>query len=84
MNRNIKKLSRRLYSPSLKDVAWLERAQLVFLIFRTFVFKFGRVEGVGNYGQMYEKLEKFTERLLFNIHSSNLVNTIFHFFHYTK
>ena len=29
----------------LKDVAWLERAQLIFLIFRTFVYKFGRVEG---------------------------------------
>ena len=29
----------------LKDVAWLERPQLIFLIFRTFVCKFCRVEG---------------------------------------
>ena len=45
MNRNIKILTRRLYSPSLKDVAWPERAQLIFLIFHTFVSKFSRVEG---------------------------------------
>ena len=44
MNRNVKTLSRRLYSPSLKDEAWLERAQLMFLIFHTFFCKFGRVE----------------------------------------
>ena len=37
----------RLYSPSLKDVAWLERAQIIFLIFHPFVckLKFSRVEG---------------------------------------
>ena len=55
------------YSPSLKDVAWLERAQLIFLIFHTFVCKFGRVEAAARekkYRQMYEKLEKLTERLL--------------------
>ena len=49
-----------------------------FLIFHTFLCKFGRVEGAArekNYWQMYEKL---TERLLFNLHSSNLVNTIFY------
>ena len=43
--------------------------------------KFGRVEGAArekNYTQMYEKLEKLTERLLSNLHSSNLVNTIFY------
>ena len=81
MNHRVKILSRRLYSPSLKDVAWLERAQLIFLIFHTFVCKFGRVEGAArekNYRQMYEKLEKLTERLLSNLHSSNLVNTIFY------
>ena len=38
-------LDGRFYSPSLKDVAWLERAQLIFLIFHTFVCKFGRMEG---------------------------------------
>ena len=30
LNRNFKILGRRLYSPSLKDVAWLEDAQLFF------------------------------------------------------
>ena len=72
---------RRLYSPSLKDVGWIEDAELIFLIFHTFVCKFGRVEGAArekNYRQMYEKLEKLTERLLSNLHSSNLVNTIFY------
>ena len=59
MNRNVKKLSRRLYLSSLKDVAWLKRAQLIFLIFHTFVCKFDR--------QMYEKLEKSPERLLSNL-----------------
>ena len=37
VNQNIEILGRRLYSPSLKDVAWLEDAQLIFLIFHTFV-----------------------------------------------
>ena len=37
VNQNIKVLSIRLYSPSLKDVAWLEDAQLISLIFHTFV-----------------------------------------------
>ena len=46
MNHNVKILRRRLHSPSLKNVAWLERAQLSFLIFRSFVCKFARVEGV--------------------------------------
>ena len=45
MNRNAKILSRRLYSPILKDVAWVEHAQLFFVIFDTFVCKFGREEG---------------------------------------
>ena len=84
MNRNVKILSRGLYSPSLKDVAWLERTQLIFLIFHTFVCKFDRVEGGGwgvggNYRQMHEKLEKLTERLISKLHSSNLVKTIFYF-----
>ena len=33
MNRNDKILGRRLFSPSLKDVAWIEDAQVVFLVF---------------------------------------------------
>ena len=42
--RNVKILGRRLYSPSLKDVAWLEVAQLIFLIFHKFVCKLGWVD----------------------------------------
>ena len=37
LNRNVKILARRFYSPSLKDVAWLEDAQLIFLIFHTWL-----------------------------------------------
>ena len=51
----------RFYSPSLKDVAWPERATLIFVMFHTFHCKFGRVEATArekNYTQMYEKLEK--------------------------
>ena len=44
MNRDIKILSRRLYSPSLKDVALLKVPQLIFVNFHTFVCKFGWVE----------------------------------------
>ena len=36
VNRNAKILRRRLYSPSLMDVAWLEDAQLIVLIFHTY------------------------------------------------
>ena len=39
-------LGRRLCSPSLKDVAWLEDARLIFLISHTFVCKFERVHAV--------------------------------------
>ena len=70
MNRTVKIPSRRLYSLSLKDVPWLERALLIFLISHTFVCKFGRGEGAErekNCRQMYEKLEKLTERLLSNL-----------------
>ena len=44
MYRNVKILARRFYSPSLKGVAWPEDAQLIFLIFHTFVCKFGYVD----------------------------------------
>ena len=44
MDRKVKILDRRLLSPSLKDVAWLEDVLLIFLIFHTFVGKFGRVD----------------------------------------
>ena len=42
------------------DVAWLNDVQLIFLIFHTFVCKFGPVDAVQgrkNYRQMYGKLE---------------------------
>ena len=44
LNRNVKIPGRRFYPPSLKDVACLEDAQLIFLIFHTFVCKFGWVD----------------------------------------
>ena len=47
MNRYVKLLGGKLYSPSLMNVAWLERAQLIqliLLIFHAFVCKFGSVE----------------------------------------
>ena len=39
----IKILDSKLYSPSLKDAAWLEDAHLIFL---TFVCKFGWMEAI--------------------------------------
>ena len=41
----VKILGGSFYSPSLKDLAWLERAQLIFLISHTFVCTFGRIDG---------------------------------------
>ena len=38
-NRNVNILSRRLYSPSLKEVAWPEDLDLTFLVLHTFVCK---------------------------------------------
>ena len=35
-----------MYSLSLKDVVWLEDTQLIFLIFHTFVCKFGWINTV--------------------------------------
>ena len=46
VDRNVKILARELYSPRLKDVAWLEDAQFIFPIFHTFVCKFGWVDAV--------------------------------------
>ena len=81
VNRNVKIRGRILHSPSLKDVAWLEDAQLNFLIFHTFVCKFGWVDVVRGkkiYRQVCGKVGKLTERLLAKLHPSNLVNTIFY------
>ena len=42
VNGNVKILCRRFYSRSLKDVPWLkDAALLIFLMFHTFVGKFG-------------------------------------------
>ena len=64
LNRNVKILGRRLHSPSLKDVAWLEDVRLIFLILHTFVCKFvwvdkrlDAVRGKKRPDKMYEKLK---------------------------
>jgi len=44
LNRNVKILGKRLYSPSLEDVSWLEDAQLIFLIFHTSVLAYDLLE----------------------------------------
>ena len=91
MNRNVTNLGTKLYSPSLKKIARLEDARFIFLIFHTFVCKFGRVDAVRGkkitdncmaraftvsfYFKLYGKLQKLTERLLAKLHPSNLVNT---------
>ena len=70
VNRCVKILLGRFYSPSLKDGAWLERA----------VCKFGSVEAAARDKKITDKCmknSKNSERLLSNLHSSNLLNTIF-------
>ena len=57
VNRNVKILDKRLYSPSLKDVAWPEESQ-------------PRIRSQ-IYRQMYGKLDKLAERLLAKLHHSN-------------
>jgi len=74
VDQNVNILGRRLYSPSLKDVAWLEDAQLTFLIFIHLLTIFLPSQIL----QMYGKLEKLTERLLAKLHPSDLVKTIFY------
>ena len=58
VNHYVKILGGRFNLPSLKDVAWLQRAQLIFLIFYRFVCKFGRVEAVA--------LEKIKDKCMRN------------------
>ena len=73
-----------MYSPSLKDVAWLEDAQLIFLIFHTFVYKFGWVDKRLDAVRGKKKLQtnvteikkKLAQQLIGKLHPSNLVNTI--------
>ena len=80
VNQNVKIQGRRLYSPSLEDVAWLEDTQSIFLIFHTLSVNWlgrwtsRRGSREKNYRQMYGKLE----RLLAKLHPPNLVNTIFY------
>ena len=84
VNPKVKILGRRVYSPRLKDVAVLEVAELILLIFHTFVcpFFFARTASrhlstVPNSQTMYGKLEKLTGRFLAS-YPSNLVNAIFY------
>jgi len=80
VSRNVRILGGRFYSPSLKDVAWLEDAQLIFSNF-PFICLYiwlGRRGGAKKKRQMYRKLEKLTKRVLAKLHPSNLVKTIFY------
>ena len=58
VNRYVKMRGGRFYSPSLKDVAWPERATLIFVMFHTFHCKFGRVEAAAR--------EKITDKCMKN------------------
>ena len=76
MNRNVKILSRRLYSPDLKDEAWLERVQLFFFQFSIhntyYIIFLCRVNGAArekSYRQMHENPAKLTERLISDQHA---------------
>ena len=91
MNRNVEILGRRFYSPSLKALAWLQDVQLIFLIFHTFVCKFGWVEkrldafhGKNIYRQMYGKIKKnssatYRKAPSFKLCEYNLLPTILTF-----
>ena len=81
MNRNVKILSGRLYSPSLKNVGWTENAQLIFLIFHTVTCIFFPAPPLLPF-QIYGKLEKLIERVIpklawsFKLGEQNLLLTI--------
>ena len=79
MNRDVKILSRRLYSPGLKNVGWIEDAQLIFLIFHTLacnVFPAPPLLPCQIYRQVCGKLEKLIERVLAKLHPLNLVASV--------
>jgi len=57
VNQNIKVLGRKLLSPSLEDVAWLEDAQLISLIFHTFVCKMWQDGRTPRRGSREKKLQ---------------------------
>ena len=46
VNRNVKIKGGRLFLLSLNDVAWLEDAQLMSIIFQSFVCKFDKVDAI--------------------------------------
>ena len=72
-------LDSRLYSPNLKDVAGLEDTQFI-VNFPYICLLFFPVNHIypAELTDVYGKLEKLTERLLYKLHTSNLVNTIFY------
>ena len=78
MNRYVKIPGGRFYSPSLKDVhvALLERAQLIFLIFHTFVCNFGRVEGAAREKITDKKLASSIQPTFFKLDEYNLLLSI--------
>ena len=70
-------LGRRLYLPSLIDVAWLEYTLLTFLIFNTFVCNFGWVLFAGKLSLTNVwKIRKLTEPTSFKLGEYNLLPSI--------
>ena len=66
MNRNVKILSGRLNSPSLKNVGWIEDTQLIFYFVKHLSVFFSRplLPPCQIFRQMYGKLETLIERVL--------------------
>ena len=75
MNRYVKIICGRFYSPSLKDVAWLERAQLTFLIFLTFVCKLGRVEAAAREKKLQKNVWKIRKNELSVFYPTYILET---------
>jgi len=70
VKRDVKLLGRKLYSPSLKDAAWLKDADFFFDC--PYICQFGWVDEVlwkKKYRQVYGKREKLTDRLRIVYHS---------------
>ena len=77
LNRNVKILGGRLYSWSLRNVAWLEDGQLIFLVFNTFVCNFGWVLFAGKLSLTNVwKIRKLTEPTSFKLGEYNLLPSI--------
>ena len=75
MNRNVKILSRRLYSPSLKNVGWIEDAQLIFLIFHTLDCNFFPAQPLLHF-QIYYYSRLHSYVLYLSSHPSHVKNFI--------